>query len=378
MTKPKPLGNLHNFVEGIAQENAPALSFLNDEFQSLDDWRALARGKAQQLLSYEPQCVAPEPHTIEIKDCGDYFREKIEFSTAQNSRTPAYVLIPKALKRPAPAVVALHCHGSYYIHGKEKLVKLENETVHLALYKKNGYGGRSIANELVQRGFIVIATDAFYFGERRLNLSEMPRDLVEEMQRRARNKTGVAGVNETHGHLEELTMRHLIAAGATWMGVMAHDDRTTVDYLLTRDDVDPDRIGCVGLSMGGMRTNWLHALDPRVKCSVSVSWMTDWREMLPSNIGNHSWAQYVPGLTGVFELSDLAVMGNGAFMAQVCAHDELHPNAGLTRTLERIQRLAQKANLSERVQTHMFDVTHQFNIDMQEKAFAWLERWLGI
>jgi hypothetical protein len=86
----------------------------------------------------------------------------------------------------------------------------------------------------------------------------------------------------------------------------------------------------------------------------------------------------VPGLTGAFELSDLAVMGDGAFMAQVCAYDELHPNAGSTRTLERIQCLAQKANLSERVQTRVFDVTHQFNIDMQEEAFAWLERWLGI
>ncbi len=222
-----PLGNLHPFVSSIADHNLPALSFLNDQFTDLAAWQTLARAKALELLRYSPPAVPLDPHIIEVVDKGDYTREKVTFASAPGMRVPAYVLVPKNLNKPAPAVVALHCHGDYYVQGKEKLVDIEREPLHLTLYKRNGYGSRAFANELVRHGYVVIVTDAIYFGERRLDFQHMPDALVKEMQRRARNKTGVPGVNEVLGMLEEQMARHVFAAGATWMGLMAHDDRTT-------------------------------------------------------------------------------------------------------------------------------------------------------
>ena len=58
------------------------------------------------------------------------------------------------------------------------------------------------------------------------------------------------------------------------MGFDYWDESRSIDYLLSRSEVDADRIGCTGLSGGGWRTNILAALDKRIKASVSVCWMT--------------------------------------------------------------------------------------------------------
>jgi dienelactone hydrolase len=370
-----PLGNLHAFVSAIADHAWPALSFEHSG-TSLSEWRESARQRALDLLRYAPPPMALAPELIERVDSGAYVREKIEFSSAPESRVPAYVLIPKGLTAPAPAIVGLHCHGGYYVHGKEKLVGLERETPHLAQYKLSGYDGRSIADELARRGYVVIVIDAFYFGERRIDFQHMPDTLVKELQRRARFKTGVAGINEQYALLEELMARHLFAAGTTWMGILAHDDRVSVSYLLTRTEVDPHRIGCLGLSMGGMRANWLHATDPRIKAAVTSGWMIDWRHQMPAHIGRHSWTLPVPGLTGALEVSDLALLGEGAFMVQSCEQDELFARKGMHATSDRISRLFAKAGQPERATARFYDVPHQFNAAMQADAFDWLDRWL--
>ncbi len=371
-----PLGNLQAFVQAIADAAPPALSYANPQFQDLGVWRAQARAQVLELLRYAPPAVDQAPEILESVDCGGYIREKLRFSSAPWSRIPAYLLIPKGLTKPAPAIAALHCHGGYYVHGKEKLVRVEGEPAHITKYREGGYGGQPLAETLVARGYVVAVIDAFYFGERRLNIQELPEGVVHEMQRRARFKTGVPGANEMLSGLEELMARHLFAAGATWLGVLAHDDRATVSLLAARPEVDASRIGCAGLSMGAHRANYLHATDPRVRAAVSVGWMTDWRDLLPGNVGNHSWTQYVPGLGGKLELSDLALLGEGAYMAQSCAQDDLFPLSGMQSAQTRIRALFEKAGMSERFDGRFYDVPHRFNPEMQRDACDWLDRWL--
>jgi dienelactone hydrolase len=372
-----PLGNLHAFVVSISDQNQPALSFLNPQYTDVSAWQTRARQEAMALLRYTPPAVPLDPQTHEVVDKGDYTREKVTFASAPGMRVPAYVLVPKNLDKPAPAVVGLHCHGGYYVQGKEKLVDIEREPLHLTLYKRGGYGGRAFANELVKHGYVVIVIDAFYWGERKLDFQQMPEALVKEMQRRARNKTGVPGVNEVLSLLEELMARHIFAAGATWMGILAHDDRVTVDYLLTRPEVDPDRIGCAGLSMGGMRTNWLFGTDPRIKVAVSAGWMSDWHTLMSAYIGGHSLAQTVPGLMSELELSDVASLGMpNALLVMECAQDSLFPLDGMRTTCERLEAIYRKAGLQDKFVYRFYDVPHQFDVPMQDDAIAWLDKWL--
>jgi dienelactone hydrolase len=371
------LGNLHPFIRSIAERNTPALSFLNPQFTDVAEWRKVAHAKATELLRYAPPAVPLDPQVIETVDKGDYIREKITFASAPGMRVPAYVLVPKGLTGRAPAVVALHDHGGYYLHGKEKLVEVEKEPTHLIEHRNTYYDGLAYTTKLVKRGYVVISIDAIYWGERRLDFQQMPPELVKEMQRRSQFKTGPQGTNSVYSLLEELMMRYITAAGAAWLGLINHDDRTTVTYLQSRPEVDPERIGCVGLSMGGTRTDWLFGMDERVKAAVSAGWGTDWSLLMDEYVGRHSWTQYAPGLAGKLELSDVMAMGMpGAFMIQQCAQDELFPLEGMQKTSERVRALYEKAGMPERYSTKFYDVPHQFNVQMQEDAFDWLDKWL--
>lgn len=96
----------------------------------------------------------------------------------------------------------------------------------------------------------------------------------------------------------------MFEAGVTWSGVMFLDDIRTVDYLVTRPEVDPERIGCCGLSVGGFRAAWLAGLDARIKAAVVVGWMSTAGEMLESKLTSISFWKTVRGLYHYMDLPD--------------------------------------------------------------------------
>ena len=93
---------------------------------------------------------------------------------------------------------------------------------------------------------------------------------------------------------ESVMAKSLFSAGTTWPGVFFGEDRKALDILCSRKDVDPDRIGCGGLSGGGMRTVFMGGLDPRIKCAVCVGFMTTWKDFLLNKSFTHTWMTFVP------------------------------------------------------------------------------------
>src|SRR5437879_1786992 len=142
------VGSLFPFIQSQAVRGEFPLSYLRPQFKSLAAWKRRARGKLLELLQYAPPKCAPRAEVVERKDCGDYFREKVYFNTTPDLRVPAYVLLPKSTKFPAPALVALHDHGAFYFWGKEKLIEMEDEHPALAKFKRQYYAGASIASTL--------------------------------------------------------------------------------------------------------------------------------------------------------------------------------------------------------------------------------------
>ena len=215
------------------------------------------------------------------------------------------MLIPKGLTGPAPAVVALHDHGGMYFWGKEKLVEVPDPHPVLAEFKKTAYAGKSIATELARRGYVVIVIDMFYWGERRMLLDDDPADWRERPREMPAER--VAAFNRRSSESEQLVGRTIYAAGFTWSGVMFWDDVRTVDYLVTRPEVDPERIGCVGLSVGGLRSCHLAALDDRIKAAVVVGWMASFPAQLKDHIRNTiGFTKLVPGLYRHLDYPDVA------------------------------------------------------------------------
>src|SRR5262249_18698714 len=109
------LGTLFPEVSKFASSGEFAYSFLGDRFSKFDEHKKASRQRILELARYSPDKVAPKAEVLKRVDCGEYVREYVVFSTSPQSRVPAYVLIPKNLKKPAPAIVDLHSHGGMFL-----------------------------------------------------------------------------------------------------------------------------------------------------------------------------------------------------------------------------------------------------------------------
>ena len=266
----------------------------------------------------------------------------------------------------------LHDHGGFYLWGREKVVQTNADSRVLVDFKKQYYSGRSIANELVRQGYAVIAIDMFYWGERRMLL---PDDPPEWRDRPAGiTEKQVNDFNARAGQNEQLAARGLLTAGVTWPGVMLWDDLRTVDYLVSRPEVDPNRLGCVGLSVGGYRSFMLAALEPRIKAAVDVGWMTAFSSQIERHVIHTMGLSFViPGMYRYFDLPDLAALiAPRSLMVMMGSQDGLFPLSGIKSAFAKIAQCYAKAGNPEGQTCKLFDVPHQFNDKMQAEAWEWL------
>ncbi|MGE5645545.1 MAG: dienelactone hydrolase family protein [Acidobacteriota bacterium] len=370
------IGSLYPFVQKQADRSTLELSFLRPEFRELKPWQAKLRPLLFDHMFYTPARVAPEPRVIRRTERDGYVEEYLTFQTTPDLRVPAFVLIPKNAKLPAPGVVALHDHGGFYLWGKEKLLEQPGEHPELTRFRREAYGGKSIAAELAARGYVVIVIDMFYWGERRMVLDDDAADFRERPSDMARER--IAAFNRRSGENEQLVARSLLTAGVSWPGVMLWDDIRTVDYLASRPEVDPKRIGCVGLSVGGYRSFHLAALDERIKCAVDVCWMTSYATQIQSRIRNTVGLTFhIPGIYRYADMPDFAALiAPRAVMVIGGSRDGLFTPEGVAAAHEKIRKCYAKAGVAERQNCRMYDTPHEFNPEMQAEAWKWLGRWV--
>jgi dienelactone hydrolase len=264
-----------------------------------------------------------------------------------------------------------------YLWGKEKIVAVEDEHPWLIAFKERCYEGTSYATELCKAGYAVMAIDAFYWGERRL--------VSDEDLDKGRNTLAPDEPDEhfhelmfqAHYH-EDLVARALYQLGHTWQGIWLRDEVRSLDYLCSRPEVDPDRLGCVGLSIGGFRSAQLAGMDPRIKCAVVDGWMTTYEEMFSFRPQNTHYLQYLTGAYHLVDLPDLVSMCcPGALMVIHGTQDDLFTAQGVADAYAKIQAVYDKAGYGERTNLTYYDAPHEFNRQQQADALEWLNRWLG-
>jgi dienelactone hydrolase len=373
------LGSLYPKVDALAKANEYPASFLNDKFKELEPWKREARAKVQECFGYRPAKVEPQAEVLSRQEFPEFIREKIVFSTSPQFRVPAYVHLPKNLKGKVPAVVDLHSHGGMFMFGKEKVIDFGANHPTMVGYHERNYGGRPTTGrptttELVKRGYVVITIDAFMFGERRVWLAEdqqlgwdrakMTPEVIDQLNRKCRGK-------------ESTLAKSLIYAGICWPGIITWDDMRTVDYLITRPEVDPQRIGCLGVSLGGWRTIFLAGLDERIAVACVVGFMSTVEPMIERHIDTHSFAHFVPGLHQHLDLPDVvSMLAPKPLLVQQCKQDGLFPLGGMEASVAKLAAIYEKAGVRDKFSGRFYDVPHRFDVAMQDEAFAWLDEQL--
>jgi dienelactone hydrolase len=124
-----------------------------------------------------------------------------------------------------------------------------------------------------------------------------------------RNGQGPDGPSERDMTAEETTAKFNLWVGRTFWGMMLRDDLMALDYLASRPEVDRDRIGVTGMSMGSTRTWWLMALDERLKTGVAIACMTRYQNLIRhGSIHEHDIGYFVPGMLDHFDSEAVIAM----------------------------------------------------------------------
>lgn len=374
------LGNIAPIAKSIHQERGFPMDYAHRQGLTPAQWRQRGRAEVQRSLSYQPKPVALDLRVHSVVQRDGYQIRIISFAGSAHYRIPAFLLVPDKDATKRPALVALHDHGGWFYHGKEKLVRIDGEHSSLAAFRDQYYGGRTFADELARRGFVVLVPDAFFWGERRIEYQQQPKELQSRLAGLSPDHPDYIRAYNSWARERNTELNTWLSfSGTSWMGIVNHDDRRAVDLLASLPFVDPDRIGCLGLSGGGYRSTYLAGMEPRIRAAVITGWMTSLPTTLDIPYSVHAALFDAFGLHQNLDHPDVASLAapDCALFVQNCARDRLFTRAGMDAAAEKIRSVYADLKRPERYQFRFYDVPHQFNAEMQQDAFAWLEKWLG-
>jgi dienelactone hydrolase len=375
------LGAYGPWAAGLAAEGPGHWSFRNPRFtaEGVDAWRTGARERLKACLSQPATGGVPKAQIQHEFVYGGLHAEHLSWQLPYGPPTEAVFLKPQGATGRLPAVLGLHDHGGNKYFGWRKIAQISNSvhpmmTAHRDLY----YGGVSWANELAKRGFAVLVHDAFAFASRRVRVGDVPA-LIRNGAKEANpeSEAEINAYNNFASEHEHLMAKSLVCAGTTWPGVFTAEDQRALDYVCSRPDVDPLRVGCAGLSGGGLRTAYLGGLDDRIRCACCVGMMTTWRDYLLHKCYTHTWMIYIPGIA--LDLDYPEILGLRVplpTLVQNNTEDQLFTLAEMRRSDSILGAVYSKAGGAEAYRCSFYTGPHKFDRAMQAEAFAWLERWL--
>lgn len=317
--------------------------------KTLTEWekeRREIRKKLWNLLGKLPERPRNlNVRTIEKIKHEGYTVEKFVFDNSAGDEVPGYLLIPEkaSVENKHPGILYCHWHGGHYDVGKEELFRTNAVCV-------------PPGPELVRKGYIVIAIDACCFGER--------------------NGKGPGGVNEKGGAGEMTASKFNLWFGRTLWGMMLRDDLIALDYLCSRPEVDTNRIGVTGISMGATRTWWLMALDDRLKAGVAVCCLTRYQNLIQTKgLKYHGIYYFVPGMLNYFDTEAVvALAAPRPLLFQSGELDEGSPVEGIKIIESKVRQIYALYNQEGNFRSIIYEKTgHVYTPEMWEKTLSWFE-----
>lgn len=376
--QPNMIGAYGPWANSLVSDEPAAFSWRNARWRNLDEWRSAARQRLLDRLA--KPALGPTPAvTVQRQFTYDGLHmEDLSWQLPYGAPTQAYLLKPAGATGKLPAIVALHDHGGQKYFGREKITRTQDRVHPMMVHHQTSYGGVAWANEVAKRGYVVLVHDAFGFASRRVLLEEVSPVIRGGGKDPAwEDVEGIEAYNRWAGNHESILAKSLFCAGTTWPGVFLAEDQAALDVLCARDDVDTNRVGCGGLSGGGLRTVMLGGVDERIRCAVCVGMMTTWRDYLLHKAYTHTWMCYIPLLAN--ELDYPEILGLRVPLPTMVLND-IHDNLFTMPEMERADKILQevyaKADAADRYRCSFYVGSHKFDLQMQSEAFDWFDRWL--
>lgn len=353
-------GNMPVFYQQMKQQLTYPLAWGKAEEKDFAKWKAQARhvlAECMQNLQPAPKAYAMEVTDREQRD--GYEARKIRFNLSEWSRVPAYLLVPEG-EGPFPAIVLLHDHGAHFSIGKEKMVRpfyVAPEVMEDAdQWASQCYDGQYVGDYLARHGYVVLAVDALFWGERG-------------------RKEG------TSYDAQQALASNFLQMGASWGAFINVDDMRSAEFLASLPFVDKKRVGSLGFSMGAYRSWMLAALTDVVRASASICWMNTTEHLMTltnnQNKGGSAYAMLIPALRRYLDYPHVASIAcpkptlffNGT-------QDKLFPIEGVRDAYREMEAVWKSQRASDRLVTKLWDEKHFFNKEMQKETLEFFDRWL--
>ena len=294
-----------------------------------------------------PRPKAPRVETVLREDRGAYMLEKFQFDNGAGASVPGYLLLPKKAAGKNPAILYCHWHGGEYDIGKEELFQAKHTP-------------EPPGPAFAMRGFVVLGIDAYCFGER--------------------NGRGPGGPAEKGGAGEMTASKFNLWVGRTLWGMMLRDDLMALDYLASRPEVDAERIGVTGMSMGATRSWWLMALDERIRTGVPIACLTRYQNLVEHEmLKAHGIYYFVPGLLNHFDTEAVvALIAPRPALFQNGSADDGSPEDGIHAIEAAVRPAYELYGKQDDFQSVVYPGQgHIYTEEMWQKTLRWMEERLG-
>ena len=293
----------------------------------------------------------PESGPLRVEADGEviskdgYRIEALSYEAEPGDRVPALLLVPDGVdaEHPAPAVAVWHQHGGRYDLGKSEPAGLAGEPMH------------HTGAEFAKLGYVVLCIDALGFEDRQ-------------------DATGKLAGRD----YERFVFLDYVLEGKSlaWKNIL--DMRRAIDLLCERPEVDADRIGCFGHSMGSTHTWLVGPFEPRLKCLVANCCLPTYRAIADEHL-LHCFPNFVPGWRQHGDTPEIAALiAPRALHINLGEKDGGSPIGEARAGVERIARVYAKAGAADNFSSFIeAGAGHVLSEQMWDHAKSWVAQHLG-
>lgn len=346
-----------SFNKGICQLSSETFNFYSTSekkeisFSSPAEWETYRYSilqNLQEVMGPLPVGIEAEKVVFQVLDTFEtdsYIRMEVILEESRKEKIPVYLYLPKRTSTSGklPALVALHPTGA---EGKK-------------IVDGQGKANRGYAKELAERGYIVIAPDYITFGD-----------------------------------LKDFDLDNPQYESGTIAGIYYH--MKCIDFLTQLEEVDINRIGAIGHSLGGHNAMFLGAFDPRVKVVVSSC---GWTQFENYDIGESAieryggrlgpWAQerYMPLIRTKYDLEGdqlpfnfhevIALLAPRAFFSNSPTGDANFDFKGVEEGISKVKELYSFYRSESQLQVRYPDAGHDFPTSVRRESYEFIDKILS-
>ena len=337
------------------RSNARRFSFQGESRAEAHAWQKKARRQLSKRLGLDRfEQVAPRPILIGSTSLDGYTREEWRIQTERDVWMPFYLLVPDNIEQPAPLVICPHGHGSA---GKWATAGRRDIPAMRPIIETFNY---DYGVQLARAGFITACPDARGFGERREPANQDDRNTPDRLAASSCHNLTLAGA----------------PLGLTVQGMWTWDLMRLLDFLTQDKRIDSTRVGCAGLSGGGLQTLDFAAVDTRVQAAVVSGYFYGVHESLQI-LNANCMCNMVPGLWEDFDMGDIgALIAPRGLFIETGDEDPLNGKSKLKNVKSQVsitRKVYKTLGAEKQLQHHVFSGEHRWD---GTRAIPWLQSQL--